>query len=1008
MYLGLNSKTIFAFVMCIFLIGTVSALTFDNRIKSYDEETKTIIIDDNFGFGGDLVKITLVENTDKCRTSCYAIWNVTIYKDDDDFLSNLRFEYSNGNDIGITHQYQYVSRYQEITVIDYGRDCKVRDSLNRCKRIETGTHKEKIPIWENFNPLKKLSPGNYLIKLIGHKQSWQTVDWVPSFYGKEFRSWKFWASTDPTTVYEFNEPNGATQAIDVLGLHNLTVLSISTFGFVPGKLNNAANFTTDGGAVVVLNTTGGSEFAFGTDDFTIAYWFNATDVTTSTIIFETDNVPSTGWGIISEGGDRHSFVSNNIAQGTTAGIDLNDSAYHRIVWVREGTGASQTKIYIDNDNVVNFTFAGDVSDSSTGLNFSQPNSGVWQIDDLQIFNGFAWSIEDVNTDWNGSLGREADSAAGVSVVLNSPTDASSQIANPLFFNASGTPFTTSLVNATLFFYNGTSGDLIDTETINITGTDLNESRFNKTSLDFDSFSWNVLFCSTNVSSTVCDTASSNFTFSVSPIINQTINFSAITIEGSTENFFLNLTFNSTLYNLESATFTYNGSNGSSVISGTTDNRLVTSTKVIPNVSADVNLSFFWRLQFVDLITPKDVFIQTTLTNQSVLNIGLDTCGVFGNRILNFTVVDEELQTFIINATIETAVNLFDSNRLIVIANLSGNFTNPVDICLNTNLTNTTGYSLDVIARYESAFHANEYFNIVNFTLDVNSTTQNITLFDLNLTDSTEFQLTFTGADFLPVENALVFVDRQYIVENVFKTVELPKTDANGQTVLHLVRNDIIYNIRISKDGTIIGSFENLIAFCDDFAIGDCKIELNAGASTEPLFNYDTELGITFTPPTFNNNTRIIEFSFLTTDGSAKTVLMNVTRSDVFGNRTICEDSLLSSGGTLSCTVPSNIDDATLGINVFVNDEQAIFRIVQLELTDFGVAGYMVFFVMSLSLILMFSSSKTGILLSILMSFAGAIGLGMVTSSLVGLGASGLWLIIIVLIGIWKLNRDRIQ
>ena len=76
--------------------------------------------------------------------------------------------------------------------------------------------------------------------------------------------------------------------------------------------------------------------------------------------------------------------------------------------------------------------------------------------------------------------------------------------------------------------------------------------------------------------------------------------------------------------------------------------------------------------------------------------------------------------------------------------------------------------------------------------------QNITLFDLNLSDSTEFQLTFTGDDYLPLEDALIFIDRQYIAENTFKTVELPLTDSNGQTILHLVRNEVIYNIRGSQ------------------------------------------------------------------------------------------------------------------------------------------------------------------------------------------------------------------
>ena len=74
------------------------------------------------------------------------------------------------------------------------------------------------------------------------------------------------------------------------------------------------------------------------------------------------------------------------------------------------------------------------------------------------------------------------------------------------------------------------------------------------------------------------------------------------------------------------------------------------------------------------------------------------------------------------------------------------------------------YSVDAIIRYVAEGYSNEYYNIVNYSIDNETEVQNITLYDLNSTDATQFQLTFTGDDYLPVENALVFVGRQYISE----------------------------------------------------------------------------------------------------------------------------------------------------------------------------------------------------------------------------------------------------
>ena len=1002
-------KLIFTFFVFIFLVSFVSSIEFDNRL-SYEENEKILTVIDNFGFGGDLIKIQLIENTYICGIECSTTWNVSVIQSEDVFLTDLVFEQVRGVGGVSEHKFEVISDYKTITVNDYGTDCTKRDELNQCKRIIIGTHEEQIPIWSAFNPERKLPIGNYVIKLTGKKQFHDTIDWVASYSGKRFNNWAFWASTPPSAYYRFNEADGATEAIDDLGLKNLTVTDLPVSGFAPGKLANAFNATTTQG-VIVLNTTGGDQFAFGTNDFTIAFWLNGTKGGGFNLMrVHTPGLNDNGWSISRKDNTKMEFVANNTAIFTTTPDTWNNIS-NRIVYVRSGTGSNQFRVYVNNDNTDNVTLATDILNNTNNFTIHGALDYI-QIDDLQIYNNFAWSVADVEFDWNNGAGREANvTTPEITVNLISPGNGTDTSSSTVVFNATGIPIDANLTNATIRIFN-TSTNLFDSESIDVIGNVTNESIFTISDFTLGTYFWNVEFCgvANNITgSTICSRGVSNFTFLVSAIINQSVNFSQTTIEGSTENFILNLTFNSSSFNLDSATFNYNNTLNTSIIAGTGNNRIITSSIIIPNVTADVNQTFFWNLSFTNIITSGGSFESTTLTNQTVLNIGLDSCTSFTNRILNFTVQDEELQTFIADATIETAINLFDVTRTVLVANVSGNFTNPATFCLNINLTNTTIYSLDVIARYELPLQfANEYFNIVNFSLTINSTVQDIILFDLNISDSTEFQLTFTGSNFLPVENALVFVDRQYIAENVFKTVELPKTDSNGQTILHLVRNDVVYNIRISKDGTILGSFENLVAFCEDFAIEDCKIDLNAGAGTEALFNYDTELGITFTGPNYNNDTRIITFDFLTSDGSAKTVLMNVTRSDIFGNRTVCEDSLLSSGGTLSCTIPSSIDDADLIINVFVNGQQSIFKVIRLDLTDFGVAGYLVLFVMSLSLILMFSASKTGILLAVLLSFAGAIGLGLITSNLLGVGASGLWLIIIVLIGIYKLNKDRIQ
>ncbi len=487
-------------------------------------------------------------------------------------------------------------------------------------------------------------------------------------------------------------------------------------------------------------------------------------------------------------------------------------------------------------------------------------------------------------------------------------------------------------------------------------------------------------------------------------------YSSETVEGNIETFKINFTYNSSVYSTVGAKLIYDNTEYAGAKISGTGNTVVYSTDIeIPSVSADEdeNKTFYWNILI------GTTYQNSTSYNQTVYNLALDDCSVYTNKILNLTIYDEEIQNKInasaVGVELEIAVNIYSSDRNTLVLNLSNQYaTNPTAICLNRNLTAEASYSMDSIIRYKSTGYANEYYNIVKFVLTNETPTQNINLYNLNLTDSTEFQLTFIGGDYTAVENALVYVERQYIDENTFKTVELPLTDTNGQTILHLVKNDIIYNFIIMKDGVVLGSFNNMIAFCEDYSIGDCKINLNAFDSVESVFDSDDFYGITFTAPQYNEALNRVTFNFQSIDGSTKTVLMEVTRNDIFGNRSICNSTLVSSGGTIICDIDPNLDESVLRINIYVDGSKVIIDSVQLDSSNYGEAGYLVFFIMAITIILMFSGSKTGILFGIILTFAGAIGLNMISSEIIGIGASGLWLLVIVVIAIWKLNKERIQ
>ncbi len=361
-----------------------------------------------------------------------------------------------------------------------------------------------------------------------------------------------------------------------------------------------------------------------------------------------------------------------------------------------------------------------------------------------------------------------------------------------------------------------------------------------------------------------------------------------------------------------------------------------------------------------------------------------------------------------NVSLEVAITIFDSAETITILNFSTTFnqTNPNSICSLTNLFNVTTFVLDSTTKYSSGTREIEYYNIRDFIINNETSIQNITLFDIKSSESTDFQITFKNSEFIVVENALIQVNRQYVSEGVFKTVELPITDSNGQTIVHLVQNDVVYNYIVTKDNEVIGTFNNLVAFCDDATIGQCFILLNALEGTTPAFNPDIGSGISIQTTSFNDTTRDLTFGFSTNDGSVRTVSLTSIKMDQLGNTSVCNSTITSSSGTLTCNIPASIGNETIIVSIFVDDTLSFTNYFKAANDiELGVSGFFLLLFLVLSLAMMFSESKQMIIVGVILGFVSGSMLFFIQGGIIGGGSAIMWLIIMGMIMIWKLNSE---
>ncbi len=646
----------------------------------------------------------------------------------------------------------------------------------------------------------------------------------------------------------------------------------------------------------------------------------------------------------------------------------------------------ESKILILAGNSTNFVFSSQAAPLGGFMNATIDETGFWEreLDPAEILNLF------------GGLGGPPPPEYGdIKIFLNSPPNDFRTISNEITFNFSVEG--KNITNMTLII------DGVDNITITNSSVGLLNLSLQVT-LGFSdgAFNWTGRF---SQQSGIQINTTEVFIFNISDFVENSQTFNPTTTEGNSESFSANLSIAGGLTVSESRLF-YGGvvSLGESFSSG--ENIIVRKQDfIVPNIAQNQNISFNWEIILSDLS-----IVNLTTQSQLVFNISLDDCSTNTHVIYNFTIVDEEDQILIpANNSIEISAGIFSFDRSELFLNFSGGFNiSSIGLCFNRNLSNLTSiYSFDSVIKYSAQDHVVEYYNIVDVILNNESGIQNITLYDLLISDSTEFELSFTGTDFLPAENVLVFVERQYLSEGVFKVVELPRTDTNGQTILHLVRNDIVYNLVFIKDGFILKDFRNLRAFCDNPTITKCSISLNALSGEDDELVYDEEIGIAYeNPPTYDEITNLISFSYISFDGLIKNTTMRVERRDVFGNISICSNSLNSISGTLSCNVGSGLTDTNLVTTISVDGNDKIISQVNIDSSAFGSIGYVFWFILTLGLVLVFSKDKNGILIALLISYIGAIGLGLIVGGIVGVGSAGIWLVIITLIGLWRLNKNK--
>jgi hypothetical protein len=447
---------------------------------------------------------------------------------------------------------------------------------------------------------------------------------------------------------------------------------------------------------------------------------------------------------------------------------------------------------------------------------------------------------------------------------------------------------------------------------------------------------------------------------------------------------------------------YNGTEYTPVITTSGINYFFNSTVTAPLFLNDTNITFYYTF------TLGSTNFQTSNYTQLIEKLSIDNCSSNIYPILNLSLYDELTKTSIygdIQINYQLINNINYENVLSLLLNLD-NRTN-ISICSNINLSNSDFlYSAEI--RYTSEGYASEFYNIQRAELE--STTPLIELFDLNSSSSTEFKVTYQDSNFDFIENAIIQLQRKYISEGIYETVEAPLTSSEGITILHIDLNSNLYRATVVKNGVVLDEFDNLVFKCQSELAGECEMKLLGEINPQNDDRLDNTLDFYYSDPVLNETTNQITVSFSIPSGLPSNVNIVLEQKDQFGNKTLCNQTITSSAGSISCTYNDAFDRSYIDLSISKSNSLMAFKTYIIEAEsglDWLENNYIFMLIILLSLVGMALTSPEYMIINGIITFvvSGALYLARGLDFVAGLGII-IWLIIASIILISKISKQE--
>lgn len=701
-------------------------------------------------------------------------------------------------------------------------------------------------------------------------------------------------SSNVKSYFTFNESSG-TLGWDSYNNWNIT---FSTANWSAGKIGNAR--VTGGNSDVNLRANSSGDTAI-----TLNFWINRTDnFATDGQLIGTNGTFDDGYWTIHAGTGASIRLGTYDAGGwgyDLADINLRLNRWDMITLILNST--SQTA-YVN--GVMNSTAPLSITLNSGGITAFKRSTNVFTnalVDEVGIWSSSLTpsQITDLYNGGNGITYFKV-STAELRTYLISPSNKTYISSNTVSFKSNYTYSLMNITNATYYVWNST-GALFNKTTVTVNAAD-NYSILNITGFILGNYHWNVQACAQNSTSVICENSLfGNYTFDWRPFVINTQTYNLNPYETSYEKFEINITTLPQILTVNSKLI-YNGTQYTASTDCDSGECNIYRYIDIPLIQSgeSENKSFYWTITVFDGSTSFAFNTTDFIISHNTTRIHLETCSAtYPVLALNFSVWDEQnlsrINNFSFGATFNTWLGSGSIQRNQSFENSSNS--KEFNICIQPNTTQHT----DAIIEYKfnssktTYLPRNYYFQNASLT----NITQHIKLYLLDASQSTSFIQEVQDQKLSPTKNALIYMQRYYPAERIYRTVQISKTDDNGESIGFYETEVADYKHIITKNGVVLleTSAQKVVGKSTPYTL-----TFKVGETLSTPWSFWEDNPNIQTSLIYNHTTNIVTFSYIDVTGATAYAQLLITKESSRNATiaTICSTTSTQSSATLTCNM----------------------------------------------------------------------------------------------------------